>query len=550
MLRADARALPLEAESVDLVISSPPYFALRSYRDGDEHYDGQIGSEDTPAHFLAALWSVLDECWRVLKPEGSCWINLGDKFAGSGGHNNAGLSPSRDRALESGQIDGNTRASRRQAPDRYNQASDVRPKSRMLLPHRFALGCIDPEYREWMESRNGLHGSPMHQWICRMDLVWSKPNGMPESVTDRPRASHEYWFHLVKSERYYANLDMIRSIAGGVEAGAQGLPLCTLCGRPADPLAAHVGRGQERVGRVVSVGVPDQVGPDQGVEGEAVGGAEDEHEGHSTGSTVPLLVGGHAGPHEDGSHLVDDGPAAVVDGQAQVGARAIASVAQVDGRLAVDDARQPRVVRGATCECHSPIIAPLGKLPGSVWEIPSEPLVVPDELGVDHFAAFPTEWPRRLILGWSPPGICTACGEGRRAVVDATPMVVRPSERRAEAHEAGAGSGRTTTSGTMTSPPTRTITGEQCACPTPDAPTRPAVVLDPFGGTGTTAMIARALGRHGISVDLSADYLRLAEWRIFRSGHWLKAAERSGVSAAGLMCDEAGDPIGELSLFG
>ena len=59
---------------------------------------------------------------------------------------------------------------------------------------------------------------------------------------------------------------------------------------------------------------------------------------------------------------------------------------------------------------------PLGKLPGSVWEIPSQPLTVPAHLGVDHFAAFPMELPRRVILGWSPPGICTECGEGRRPV--------------------------------------------------------------------------------------------------------------------------------------
>jgi DNA modification methylase len=91
LVRANALHLPLADETVDLIVTSPPYFALRSYRDGDEHYDGQIGSEATPQAFLEALWAVLEECWRVLKPEGSCWVNLGDKRAGSGGHNNAGI---------------------------------------------------------------------------------------------------------------------------------------------------------------------------------------------------------------------------------------------------------------------------------------------------------------------------------------------------------------------------------------------------------------------------------------------------------------------------
>jgi hypothetical protein len=70
----------------------------------------------------------------------------------------------------------------------------------------------------------------------------------------------------------------------------------------------------------------------------------------------------------------------------------------------------------------------------------------------------------------------------------------------------------------------RRITGYACACPTPDAPTRPAVVLDPFGGTGTVAGVAHKLGRLGISVDLSQDYIDLARWRIHESGHFPKIA--------------------------
>jgi hypothetical protein len=68
---------------------------------------------------------------------------------------------------------------------------------------------------------------------------------------------------------------------------------------------------------------------------------------------------------------------------------------------------------------------PLGKLPGSVWTVPTEPLRVPDHLGIDHFAAFPTEWPRRIIQGWSPAGVCVECGEGRRPVSDASDHGVR-----------------------------------------------------------------------------------------------------------------------------
>ena len=83
ILRANARDLPLDDNSVDLVVTSPPYFALRSYQDGGEHYAGQIGDEPTPAEFVDSLLEVTRECMRVLKPSGSLWVNLGDKYSGA-----------------------------------------------------------------------------------------------------------------------------------------------------------------------------------------------------------------------------------------------------------------------------------------------------------------------------------------------------------------------------------------------------------------------------------------------------------------------------------
>jgi hypothetical protein len=82
VLRGDARALPLPDASVDLVVTSPPYFALRSYTDGGEHYQGQIGSEPSPAAYVDSLIDCTREWMRVLKPSGSLWVNLGDKYAG------------------------------------------------------------------------------------------------------------------------------------------------------------------------------------------------------------------------------------------------------------------------------------------------------------------------------------------------------------------------------------------------------------------------------------------------------------------------------------
>src|SRR4051812_6607042 len=169
LIRGNALDLPLADDSVDLIITSPPYFALRSYQDEGQHYDGQIGSEETPEQFLEALWTVMAECWRGLKPTGSAFVNLGDKYTGSSTH-------------------GNNKA-----------CSGMRVKSLMAMPWRFAIGCID-----------GKAAPADQRWILRAEIVWSKPNGLPESVTDRVRRSHEQWFHFTKQGSYFAAVDEIR----------------------------------------------------------------------------------------------------------------------------------------------------------------------------------------------------------------------------------------------------------------------------------------------------------------------------------------------------
>jgi site-specific DNA-methyltransferase (cytosine-N4-specific) len=234
------------------------------------------------------------------------WVNLGDKYAGQGGGAQGVTSARAGRANTTEQ-------------HRGGKVTGAPSKSLIGLPWRYALACID---------ELGL--------ILRAEVIWNKPNGLPESVTDRVRRSHEQWFHFVKQPLYFAAVDEIREPTN-------------IGNRPVQSWAERRAAGN-------LTHAPDN--------------------GHSTGV-------------------------------------------------------------GMTPN-------PLGKLPGSVWTIASQPLIVPKELGIDHFAAFPMEWPRRIILGWSPPD---------------------------------------------------------------------GVVLDPFGGTGTTALVASVLGRRGISVDMSADYCRLAQWR-------------------------------------
>jgi hypothetical protein len=340
--------------------------------------------------------------------------------------------------------------------------------------------------------------------------VWHKLNGLPERVEDRTRSSHEYVFHLTKQGDYYSAIDLLRE--------------------PHSP-STHPGRS-----RTV---------------------------GNASGNGV--------------AH---------------------------------------RTFAGDTDSYH-----PLGKPPGSVWSIASEPLALPKWRGVldgrtvqwfatweaaaawariagthrgrpsirregGHFAAFPSALPYHLIVGWSPPGICCDCGRGRFPVVDRELRELRPGDQAGRAalnDEAVHGSDRR--AGTHLEE-IATIRGWACACapyadrpssgepsadegagddvaeggfPASDAgdraapngagapaadrpragyrreydldgwippPTRPAVVLDVFGGTGTAAMVAHRLGRIGLSFDLSHAYCRLARYRVFHSGDPWKAAPR------------------------
>lgn len=329
LMQGDARHLDLPDNSVDLIVTSPPFFGLRSYQDGGEHYQGQVGDEATPAEFIDALIECTRKMMRVTKPTGSIWVNLGDKYSQrvalrQSSHQD-GLQPGRPGVRK----DWKASKERGEARMPYQNITNpetgsyVPEKSLMGIPWRYAIRCID---------ELGL--------ILRAEVIWAKPNGLPESVKDRVRRSHEQWFHFTLEPRYYSSVDAIR-----------------------EPHKSSPGR--EGVG--------------------ALGGQK----------TI-RPVGPNSGAHN---------------------------------------------------------IA--GKLPDSVRTVATEPLRVPDELGVDHYAAFPTAWPRWIIQGWSPEN---------------------------------------------------------------------GVVLDPFGGTGTTALVASVLGRTGISNDMSADYTRIAQWRTTDPKQRAKAA--------------------------
>jgi DNA modification methylase len=325
------RLAELPAASVDCVITSPPYFQLRDYG-----VTGQLGLEATVDDWVLSLRAVCRELARLLKPAGSLWLNLGDSFS---------------------------RHPRYGAP----------PKGLLLAPERLLIAL----------AADG--------WIVRNKVIWAKSNPMPTSVSDRLTLTYEVVYFLVRSRRYFFDLNAIRE------------PFTTAAKtRPARLPVEESWR-------------------------------------------APL--------------------AAPRSGLTRV---------RAEGRLG-----------------H-----PLGKNPGDVWTIPTR------GFRGAHFATFPPALLRRPLLATCPEAVCMSCGmPWRRAassrrigVVERTGedrFVLKYPSRWRTVHQAG-----------PLAP---------CGC---GAPTRPGVVLDPFFGTGTVAVVAREHRRDWLGVELNPDYIELARTRL------------------------------------
>jgi DNA modification methylase len=179
ILQGDCRDVlkTLPDESVHCVVTSPPYWGLRDYG-----VPGQLGLEPTPNGYLNDLHTAFNELWRVLRPDGTVWLNLGDSYAASPKGNLNGQDKS---TLTS------TRTQEHSPAGINKLAIGLKPKDLIGIPWRVAFRLQEAG------------------WWLRQDIIWAKPNPMPESVTDRCTKAHEYLFLLAKSERYYFDADAI-----------------------------------------------------------------------------------------------------------------------------------------------------------------------------------------------------------------------------------------------------------------------------------------------------------------------------------------------------
>lgn len=180
ILRGDCRATlrTLPESSVHCCVTSPPYFGLRDYG-----HAGQIGLEPTPAEYVEQMVQVFREVRRVLRDDGTLWLNLGDSYANDGKWGGSTSGKHVDA------LHGDTGAGR------GKRTTGLKPKDLIGIPWRVAFAL----------QADG--------WYLRQDIIWAKPNPMPESVRDRCTKAHEYVFLLSKSERYFYDLQAMQEPA-------------------------------------------------------------------------------------------------------------------------------------------------------------------------------------------------------------------------------------------------------------------------------------------------------------------------------------------------
>ena len=179
----------LEAGSVHCCVTSPPYYGLRDYG-----HEGQIGLEDTPDAYVARLVAVFREVRRVLRDDGTLWLNLGDSYASSGGVSQP--QPDASGGVGNKKLGTRGRQGSSASYGGFNRPSTVgdnlKPKDLIGIPWRVAFALL------------------ADGWFLRQDIIWHKPNPMPESVKDRCTKAHEYLFLLSKQARYWYDAEAVR----------------------------------------------------------------------------------------------------------------------------------------------------------------------------------------------------------------------------------------------------------------------------------------------------------------------------------------------------
>jgi DNA modification methylase len=373
---ATLRELP--AGSVHCCVTSPPYWGLRSYcGEGTPEKAHEMGLEPDPTTYVAGMVAVFAEVRRVLRDDGTLWLNLGDSYVANG----SGQVPQTKDHKGSGFP----------GPNR-DGLTGLAPKNLVGIPWRVAFAL----------QADG--------WYLRQDIIWHKPNPMPESVTDRCTKAHEYMFLLSKSARYWYDAEAIKE--------------------PCESGPSDIRKMEQKLQRF------------------------------------------------DAKHFhTDPGPLAAANPSTNIG-----------NKRAVGD--------------------PSGRNRRSVWTIATAPY------SGAHFATFPPKLIEPCILAGCPDRCCPKCGAGWERIIEKSGGSIghgswtchdeKDAERGMVQNQTAAKA--KTTDGSYT---VRTV-GFRSTCGCGDTATVPGVVLDPFGGSGTTGAVAVAHGRRAVLIELKPDGLAQA----------------------------------------
>jgi len=553
--------------SVQCCITSPPYFQLRNY-----NVDGQIGMEETPELFVQKLVDVFREVRRVLRNDGTLFLNIGDSYAGSGrgptGKNGIGDQGKRQGFTNPGVF----------VPD------GMKPKDMIGIPWMVAFAL----------RADG--------WYLRSDIIWSKPNPMPESVTDRCTKSHEYIFLLAKKPHYYYDGYAIREPISYIE-NLQNLQAQS---SHRELLQEQSTEGRQN-GKVCGLYCPISEGLRQEIQSDREGKKErktvlslrertESEKGLSDNIPGCPLVGfgmdrSHAGTLEEiqqGETIQRDSREVLADSERKIteskeGLKISENPVGTDGkethgeetkirncqfRKYIDiegmggdseTIRLPMCVLPETSKigngsCDTTIEGwnthkgeysscvpgmqrqkgkqdprnagddgtgndtpwnnnpkghlgtnPAGRNRRTVWEIATQP--TPDA----HFATFPEALVEPCIkAGTSERGCCAVCGAPMERVIEFNGMTSTEIMKGKDKSGFQSEQGKLQNIRGLDKPREPKTTGWQptCAC---NADTVPCVVLDPFGGSGTTAKVARDLKRDCTLIELNPAYIKIAK---------------------------------------
>lgn len=347
LLKSSAHNIPIPDKSVHCVVTSPPYWGLRVY-DGDQAVEwpevryhplrycpevvipgwrGGLGNEPTPEAYIGRMVLCLREWWRVLRDDGTLWVNLGDSYAGSGKGGQSAEKLSENWKPE--------------YMGRVDIPQGLKPKDLVGIPHLFAFAA------------------QAEGWYLRNDIIWAKPNPLPESVTDRLTRGHECIFLLAKSRKYFFDHIAIKEPLKESSVGRA---------ERKERLIAENGVGT--LGKQIESGVDGS----HGYAGLALG------RNGQTGYDVEL------GANKRDVWMVEEESDPFVRFCAERGVDLAALRDEYEG-------------------------AATGK--GDTWRVATKPYA-----GA-HFAAFPEELVRPMILaGTSARGVCPACGDPWARVIE------------------------------------------------------------------------------------------------------------------------------------